>query len=160
VRLADAGVTDPEPYVVPIALVALVLGHLRRRRAAHRLVRRLRRRLTALLLPEPARVLRRPRPLWAPAGAAGVARSCVLRRVPRPLRRAAAHRRRRAGGGRPAPARPARRRACRAGSCGRAGALLLGVGATYEQRLRDLGRLRSRYDALALGRLALSQGRT
>jgi hypothetical protein len=32
---------------------------------------------------------------------------------------------------------------------GAAGTLLVAVGATYEQRLRDLGRLRERYDALA-----------
>jgi hypothetical protein len=31
VRLADAGVDDPEPYVAPIAVVALVMGVLRRR---------------------------------------------------------------------------------------------------------------------------------
>ncbi|MDP3711085.1 MAG: hypothetical protein Q8R60_01205 [Mycobacteriales bacterium] len=31
VRLADAGVEAPEPYVVPLGLVALGLGHLRRR---------------------------------------------------------------------------------------------------------------------------------
>lgn len=31
VRLADAGVVSPEPYVVPLGLVALGLGHLRRR---------------------------------------------------------------------------------------------------------------------------------
>jgi hypothetical protein len=34
-------------------------------------------------------------------------------------------------------------------TAGAAGALLLGVGATYEQRRRDLDRLRERYDALA-----------
>lgn len=33
VRLADAGVEAPEPYVVPLGLVALGLGHLRRRAA-------------------------------------------------------------------------------------------------------------------------------
>jgi hypothetical protein len=33
VRLADAGVEAPEPYVVPLGLVALGLGHLRRREA-------------------------------------------------------------------------------------------------------------------------------
>ncbi len=33
VRLADAGVVSPEPYVVPLGLVALGLGHLRRRAA-------------------------------------------------------------------------------------------------------------------------------
>ena len=32
VRLADTDITAPEPYVVPLALVALTLGHLRRRR--------------------------------------------------------------------------------------------------------------------------------
>jgi hypothetical protein len=31
VRLADAGVTAPEPYTVPLGVVALALGHLRRR---------------------------------------------------------------------------------------------------------------------------------
>ncbi|MCW2715525.1 MAG: hypothetical protein JWN88_2572, partial [Frankiales bacterium] len=31
VRLADAGVTAPEPYVLPLAAFALALGHLRRR---------------------------------------------------------------------------------------------------------------------------------
>lgn len=32
VRLALAGVTAPEPYVLPVAAIALVLGHVRRRR--------------------------------------------------------------------------------------------------------------------------------
>ncbi|MBC7375207.1 MAG: hypothetical protein H7323_14560, partial [Frankiales bacterium] len=31
VRLADAGVSSPEPYVLPLAVAALTLGHLRRR---------------------------------------------------------------------------------------------------------------------------------
>jgi hypothetical protein len=149
VRLADAGVSDPEPYVLPLAVVALVLGHLRRRAvpgtgsfAAYGAG------LSALLLPSLLAALAGG-PLWRPLVLAGVALVVVLlgvrSRLQAPLL---------IGGvvlavdalrllGPHAAALP------RWVVLGAAGALLLGVGATYEQRLRDLAGLRSRYDALA-----------
>jgi hypothetical protein len=149
VRLVEAGVSDPEPYVLPLAVVALVLGHLRRRAvpgtgsfAAYGAG------LSALLLPSLLAALAGG-PLWRPLVLAGVALVVVLlgvrNRLQAPLL---------IGGvvlavdalrllGPHAAALP------RWVVLGAAGALLLGVGATYEQRLRDLAGLRSRYDALA-----------
>ena len=149
VRLADAGVSAPEPYVVPLALVALVLGHLRRRAvpatgsfAAYGAG------LSALLVPSLLASLAGS-PLWRPLVLAGVALAVVLAGVQERLRAPLA-----IGGGvlavdavlLLAPYAAALPRWLALGS---AGALLLVVGATYEQRLRDLARLRSRYDALA-----------
>ena len=128
VRLADAGVRDPEPYVLPLALAALVLGHLRRRAvpttasfAAYGPG------LSALLLPS-LLASYAGSPLWRPLLLAGVALVVVLLgargRLQAPL----------VVGGAVLAADAV---------------LLLVVGATYEQRLRDLTRLRDRYDALA-----------
>jgi hypothetical protein len=149
VRLVEAGVSDPEPYVLPLAVVALVLGHLRRRAvpgtgsfAAYGAG------LSALLLPSLLAALAGG-PLWRPLVLAGVALVVVLLgvrgRLQAPLL---------IGGvvlavdalrllGPHAAALP------RWVVLGAAGALLLGVGATYEQRLQDLAGLRARYDALA-----------
>ena len=149
VRLADAGVTDPEPYVLPLAVAALVLGHLRRRSqpgtgsfAAYGAG------LGALLVPS---LLASwfGSPLWRPLTLAAVALVVVLlgarARLQAPL----------AIGGTVlaldavlllAPYAAAMPRWLVLGA---AGTLLVAVGATYEQRLRDLTRLRDRYDALA-----------
>ncbi len=149
VRLADAGVTDPEPYVVPIALVALALGHLRRRAvpgtssfAAYGAG------LSALLVPS-LLASSVGSPLWRPLTLAGGCVVVVLlggrERLQAPL----------VIGGAVlaldavlllAPYADALPRWL---ALGAAGTLLVAVGATYEQRLRDLGRLRDRYDALA-----------
>ncbi len=149
VRLADAGVTDPEPYVLPVAALALVLGHLRRRAvpgtgsfAAYGPG------LTALLLPSLlASYLGSP--LWRPLSLAVVAVGVVLlgarERLQGPL----------VVGGAVLIAdavlllAPYAAALPRWLALGAAGMLLVVVGATYEQRLRDLGRLRERYDALA-----------
>lgn len=148
VRLADAGVTDPEPYVLPIAVVALVLGHLRRRAvpstssfAAYGAG------LSALLLPSLlASYLGSP--LWRPLALAGVCVVVVLlggrERLQAPL----------VIGGAVLTAdallllAPYAAALPRWLALGAAGTLLVAVGATYEQRLRDLSRLRDRYDAL------------
>jgi hypothetical protein len=149
VRLADAGVTDPEPYVLPIAVVALVLGHLRRRAvpgtgsfAAYGAG------LTALLVPS-LLASSLGSPLWRPLSLAAVAVGVVLlgarERLQAPL----------VIGGSVLAAdavlllAPYAAAMPRWLALGAAGTLLVAVGATYEQRLRDLGRLRDRYDALA-----------
>jgi hypothetical protein len=149
VRLADAGVSDPEPYVLPLALVALVLGHLRRRAvpttgsfAAYGAG------LSALLLPS-LLASYAGSPLWRPLSLGAVALVVVLlgarERLQAPLVIA--------GAVLAADAMlllaPYAAAMPRWLALGAAGTLLLAVGATYEQRLRDLTRLRDRYDALA-----------
>jgi hypothetical protein len=149
VRLADAGVTAPEPYVLPLAAVALVLGHLRRRAEATTrswaaygpglvlalvpsllaslegtsLVRPLLVGLAALVVLLVGARTGLQAPLAVGAGVLAVDALDLL--------------------GPYAAALP------RWLSLGGAGALLLVVGATYEQRRRDVARLRERYDALA-----------
>lgn len=149
VRLADAGVTDPEAYVLPLAIAALVLGHLRRRAepstgsfAAYGAG------LGALLVPS-LLASYAGSPLWRPLTLAGVALVVVLLgargRLQAPL----------AIGGAVLAADAVLLLAPYAAAMprwlvlGAAGTLLVAVGATYEQRLRDLSRLRDRYDALA-----------
>jgi hypothetical protein len=149
VRLADAGVTDPEPYVVPLALAALALGYLRRRAvpatgsfAAYGAG------LSALLLPS-LLASYAGSPLWRPLTLAGVCVGIVLlgarERLQAPLVIA--------GAVLVADAAlllaPYAAALPRWFALGAAGTLLVVVGATYEQRLRDLVRLRDRYDALA-----------
>ena len=149
VRLADAGVAAPEPYVLPLAVAALALGHLRRRAvpsttsfAAYGPG------LTALLLPS-LLASYAGSPLWRPLLLAAVALAVVL---------VGAHGRLQAPlvvGGTVLAAdallllAPYAAALPRWLALGAAGTLLLAVGATYEQRLRDLLRLRGRYDALA-----------
>lgn len=149
VRLADAGVTAPEPYVLPLAGLALLLGHLRRRQvpgtrswAAYgpglllalvpsllvslddsSLVRPLLVAVAALaVLLVGARTA-----LQAPLVVGGAVLAVDALRLLAPY----------------AAALP------RWLSLGAAGVLLVAVGATYEQRRRDVARLRERYDALA-----------
>jgi len=148
VRLAQAGVEHPEPYVLPLALVALLLGHLRRRTvpetgsfAAYGAG------LSALLLPSLFAAYAGD-VLWRPLALAGVALVVVLLgvrgRLQAPLLL----------GGAVLAADALRLLGPYAAALPRwlvlavAGALLLGVGATYEQRLRELTGLRSRYAAL------------
>ena len=149
VRLADAGVGAPEPYVAPLAVVALVLGHLRRRAvpatgsfAAYGPG------LTALLLPSLLASLAGS-PLWRPLVLGAVALAVVLAGVRERLRAPLV-----VGGAvlavdavlLLAPYAAALPRWLALGS---AGLLLVVVGATYERRLQELARLRSRFDALA-----------
>ncbi len=146
VRLADAHVVSPEPYVAPLALVALVFGHLRRRTqpelgsfAAYgpglslALVPSLLKAFTddtptrglLLLVVAIAVVMVGARDrLRAPLVVGGVVVVLDALHLLAPY----------------ASALP--RWTLLAG----AGALLVGVGATYEQRLRDLTRLRERYE--------------
>lgn len=148
VRLADAGVTDPEPYVLPLAAVALVLGHLRRRREPRtRSFAAYGPGLSALLLPS-LLASYAGSPLWRPLLLAGVALVVVLLgvrdRLQAPL----------AIGGAVLAADAVLLLAPYAAALprwlvlGAAGALLVAVGATYERRRRDLVVLRGRYDAL------------
>ena len=149
VRLADAGVTAPEPYVLPIAAVALVLGHLRRRRDPRtRSFPAYGPGLTLLLVPSLVAGLddaTLTRPLLLGGLALGVLLVGAARRLQAPLV---------IGGGvlavdalqllAPYAAAPPRWL-----TLGAAGLLLVVVGATYEQRRRDLTRLRRRYESLA-----------
>ncbi len=149
VRLADAGVTAPEPYVLPLAVAALVLGALRRRSAPatsswaaygpglllalvpslvagledDELRRLLLVGLAALLVLLVGARGRLQAPLTVGAGVLVVVALDLV--------------------GPYAVALP------RWLSLGGAGTLLLVVGATYEQRRRDLARLREGFDALA-----------
>ena len=149
VRLADAGVTAPEPYVLPLAAAALVLGHLRRRaepdtgsQAAYGpgLVLAL---VPSLLSSVVGDSLARP--LLLGLAALGVLLLGARTGLRAPLAVGAAVLAVDALDllGPYAAALP------RWLSLGGAGALLLVVGATYEQRRRDVARLRERYDALA-----------
>jgi hypothetical protein len=149
VRLADAGVTDPEPYVLPLAAAALLLGHLRRRAqpgtssfAAYGAG------LSLALVPS-LLASYAGSPLWRPLTLAVAALAVVLlgarERLQAPLVIA--------GAVLAADAllllAPYAAALPRWLILGAAGTLLVGLGATYEQRLRDLGRLRERFDRLA-----------
>jgi len=149
VRLADAGVHAPEAYVLPLGLVALLLGHLRRRRvpgtgsfAAYGPG------LATCLLPSLLAALDGDglaRPLLLGLAALAVLLAGVLARLRAPL----------VLGGTVLALVAVRLLAPYAAALPRwmplalAGALLVGLGATYEQRRCDLGRLRSRYGALS-----------
>jgi hypothetical protein len=149
VRLADAGVTDPEPYVLPLALLALVLGHLRRQAdPATRSFAAYGPGLSVLLVPS-LLASYVGSPLWRPLSLAGVALVVVLLGARTGLQAPLA-----IGGGVLAAdavllLAPYAAAMPRWLVLGAAGTLLVAVGATYEQRLRELGRLRERYDALA-----------
>ena len=148
VRLADADVQAPEPYVLPLGLVALGLGVLRARRAPHTgSFSAYGPALSLLLVPSLLASLDDP---TATRGLL-LALACVVAllvgaalRLKAPLV---------VGGavlvvdalnllGPYAAALP------RWLTLGSIGLLLVGVGATYEQRRRDVDRLRERYDAL------------
>ena len=149
VRLAEAGVDAPEPYVLPLAVMALALGHLRRRGApATRSWQAYGPGLSLLLLPS----------LLASFGDDGLTRSLLVGAVALAVLLVGARGRLQAplalGAvvlavdalqllGPVAAALP------RFVSIGAAGTLLLVVGATYEQRLREVSRLRASYESLA-----------
>jgi hypothetical protein len=149
VRLADAGVEAPEPYVVPLGLVALVLGWLRvRREPATRSFAAYGPGLSLLLLPS----------LVASFDDATLTRPLLLGGVALTVLLVGAQQRLQAplviGGGvlaidalqLLAPYAAALPRWL---TLGAAGLLLVAVGATYEQRRRDVAELRRRFDALA-----------
>jgi hypothetical protein len=149
VRLADAGVTAPEPYVVPLGLAALVLGWLRVRRVpATRSFAAYSPGLSALLLPSLVASFddaTLTRPLLLGAAALAVLLAGARQQLQAPvviggavlaidaLQLLAPY----------AAALP------RWMTLGAAGLLLVTVGATYEQRRRDLARVRERFDSLA-----------
>ena len=149
VRLADADVTAPEPYVLPLAAVALVLGHLRRRSApATRSWPAYAPGLSVLLLPSLLASFDDDgltRALLVGAAALAVLLLGVRERLQAPLAIGAAVLAVDALQllGPVAAALP------RFVSIGAAGTLLLVVGATYEQRRREVSRLRASYDSLA-----------
>ncbi|MDT7573542.1 MAG: hypothetical protein QOE05_3716 [Actinomycetota bacterium] len=149
VRLADAGVEAPEPYVAPLGLVAVALGWLRvRSEPSTRSFPAYSPGLSLLLLPSliasfDDATLTRPlllggaalvvllvgaqQRLQAPLVIGGVVLAIDALQLLAPY----------------AAALP------RWLTLGAAGLLLVAVGATYEQRRRDVTRLRERFDALA-----------
>jgi 4-amino-4-deoxy-L-arabinose transferase-like glycosyltransferase len=149
VRLADAGVEAPEPYVVPLAVVALALGHLRRRRDPRiRSYPAYGAGLSLLLVPSLIASLddaTLTRPLLLGALALAVLLVGAAQRLQAPLA---------IGAGVLAVdalhlLAPYATALPRWLTLGAAGLLLVAVGATYEQRRRDLARVRRSYEALA-----------
>jgi hypothetical protein len=149
VRLADAGVEAPEPYVVPLGLIALGLGWARvRREPSIRSFAAYGPGLSLLLLPSLIASFddeTLTRPLLLGATALLVLLVGAQQRLQAPL----------VIGGAVlaidalqllAPYATALPRWL---TLGAAGLLLVGVGATYEQRRRDVTQLRERFDALA-----------
>ncbi len=149
VRLADAGVTAPEPYVLPLAAVALVLGHLRRRAEPG---------TRSWAAYGPGLVLALVPSLLFSLGSEQLTRALLLGLAALAVLLLGAR------SGLRAPLAvgsavllvdaldllgPYAAALPRWLSLGGAGALLLVVGATYEQRRRDVSRLRQRYEALA-----------
>lgn len=149
VRLVDANVEAPEPYVLPLAFVALVFGYLRRRETPGTdSFQAYGPGLTLALLPTLLRSVADDTPtrgLLLLVACAAVVLAGVHDRLRAPLV---------LGGGvllaellnllgPYATALP------RWMLLAATGGLLLGIGATYEQRLQDLARLRARYDTWA-----------
>jgi hypothetical protein len=148
VRLADADVHAPEPYVAPLALAAVLLGYLRRRTqpglssfAAYGAG------LTVALVPSLLKALDDPTPtrgLLLLVVAFGVVVAGVLEQLRAPL----------VIGGVVLAVDAVHLVAPYASALPRwmllavAGTVLVLLGATYEQRLRDMARLRERYDGL------------
>ncbi|HWG94689.1 MAG TPA: hypothetical protein VNU66_10740 [Mycobacteriales bacterium] len=148
VRLADAGVGAPEPYVLPVAALALVLGHLRLRRdAAVRSQAAYGPGLALLLGPSALAALGEDglaRPLLLGAAALGVLLVGARTRLQAPLV---------AGGAALAVVAldllaPYAAAVPRWTALAAAGTLLVVVGATFEQRRRELAGLRERVAAL------------
>ena len=149
VRLVDAGVGAPEPYVVPLGLLALGLGHLRRRQVPSTgSVPAYGPGLSALLLPSLLAALSGDallRPLLLGLAALVVLLVGARTRLRAPL----------ALGGAVLAVDVLHLLTPYAAALPRwlplalTGLLLVGLGATYEQRRRDLGRLRDRFAALA-----------
>ena len=148
VRLADAGVHAPEPYVVPLALAALVFGHLRRRTApGTRSFEAYAPGLSLALFPTLLKAIGDPTPtrgLLLLVVCVGLVTAGARERLQAPL----------VIGGSVLAVDALHLLAPYASALPRwsllaaAGALLVGVGATYEQRLREMTRMRERYAAL------------
>jgi cell division protein FtsW (lipid II flippase) len=149
VRLADAGISAPEPYVLPLAALALVLGVLRRREEPA---------TTSWAAYGPGLLLALVPSLLAGLEGDDLTRLLLVGLAAMAVLLAGARSRLQAplavGAGvlvvvaldlvgPYAVALP------RWLSLGSAGTLLLVLGATYEQRRRDLARLRDGFDALA-----------
>jgi hypothetical protein len=149
VRLADAGIEAPEPYVVPIGLVALALGWLRvRRDPSTRSFAAYSPGLSLLLLPSLVASFddaTLTRPLLLGGAALVVLLVGAQQRLQAPL----------VIGGSVLAIDALQLMAPYAAALprwltlGAAGLLLVAVGATYEQRRRDVAHLRERFDALA-----------
>lgn len=148
VRLADAGVDAPEPYVVPLAALALLLGHLRFRRDERvRSMAAYGPGLGLLLLPSLLAALADSglaRPLLVGAAALVVLLVGAQTRLQAPLA---------FGGGSLAVVAldllaPYASAVPRWTALAAVGTLLVVVGATFEQRRREIEALRERYDAL------------
>ena len=148
VRLADAGVESPEPYVVPLGFVALGFGYLRARRdASVRSFAAYGPGLSALLLPSLIASLddeTLTRPLLLGAVALGVLLVGARERLQAPLVLGAAvlvidalH-----------LLAPYAAALPRWTTLGASGLLLVAVGATYERRRQDLVRARDRFEQL------------
>jgi hypothetical protein len=148
VRLAEAGVDAPEPYTLPLAALALLLGHLRFGRDAHvRSQGAYGPGLALLLLPS----------LAAALADGGLARPLTLGAVALAVVLVGAHVRLQApllfGGATLAVVAldllaPYASAIPRWTALGAVGTLLVVVGATFEQRRREVAVLRDRYAAL------------
>ena len=148
VRLAAADVHAPEPYVVPLAVTALVLGWLRRRSAGCSSYEAYGAGLSLALVPSLLRSfgdVTATRGLLLLVVCVGVVLLGVQERLQAPL----------VIGGGVLVADGLHLLAPYASALPRwsllatAGALLVVVGATYEQRLRDVSRMRERFDSWA-----------
>ena len=146
VRLADAHVVSPEPYVAPLALVALLFGHLRRRTQPE---------LGSVAAYGPGLALALVPSLLKALTDATPTRGLLLLVVALAVVMVGAQDRLRAPlvlGGLVVLLDALHLLAPYASALPRwtllagAGALLVGVGATYEQRRRDVTRLRERYE--------------
>lgn len=149
VRLADAHVHAPEPYVLPLAVMTLVIGYVRRRTTPGLgSLEAYGAGLSLAFLPSVVASLDDTssfRALLVLLAACAVVLVGAQRRLRAPL----------LVGSAAAAVEAVHLVAPYAAALPRwlvlaaAGAALVGVGATYEQRLRDVYRLRERYDSLA-----------
>ena len=148
VRLAVADVHAPEPYVLPLAVAALVLGHLRRRSTSCSSYEAYGAGLSLALVPTLLRSFADPtavRGLLLLLVCVAVVLLGVQERLQAPL----------VLGGAVLVADALHLLAPYASALPRwsllaaAGALLVTVGATYEQRLREVSRMRERFDSWA-----------
>ncbi|MCW2542909.1 MAG: hypothetical protein JWM40_461 [Frankiales bacterium] len=148
VRLADAEVTAPEPYVAPLAITALLFGHLRRRGGAASSFQAYGAGLTVALLPTLLKSLgddSATRGLLLLVVCVGIVLAGAAAKLRAPLV---------IGGGVLVVdalhlLTPFARALPRWSLPAVAGAVLLGVGLTYEQRRRDVARLKNHYDLLS-----------
>ncbi|MFN2540212.1 MAG: SCO7613 C-terminal domain-containing membrane protein [Mycobacteriales bacterium] len=148
VRLADANVHAPEPYVLPLAVMTLALGYLRRSHPGMGSFEAYGAGLALALVPSLLTSLDDPTPfrgLMLLLAAAAVLLVGSQQRLRAPL----------AIGGSVLAVDAVHLLAPYAAALPRwlvlaaAGALLVGVGATYEQRRRDVQRIRDRFDSFA-----------